>query len=130
MVTHSSVLAWRIPWTEEPGGLQAHGVAKSRTRLSDFHFTFPRGQSLTVIDALLLVIRMMISSVNGFPGGSVGKESACNVGDLGLIPGLGRAPGKGNSNPLQCSCLENSMDRGAWVATVHGVAKSQIQLSD
>ena len=77
------------------------GVAKSRTRLSDFHFTFTRGQSLTVIDALLLLIRMMISSINGFPGGSVSKESACNVGDLGSIPGLGRAPGKGNGYPLQ-----------------------------
>ena len=60
----------------------------------------------------------------GFPGGSDGKESACNRGDLGLIPGSGRSPGKGNGYPLQYSCLENSMDRGAWWATVHGVAKS------
>ena len=49
-----------------------------------------------------------------FPGGSDGKASACNVGDMGLIPGLGRSPGGGNGNPLQYSCLENSMDRGAW----------------
>ena len=49
----------------------------------------------------------------GFPGGSAGKESACNVGDLGLVPGLGRSPGEGNGNPLQYSCLENSMDGGA-----------------
>ena len=62
----------------------------------------------------------------GFPGGSDGKESACNVGDLASIPGLGRSPGEGNGNPVQYSCLENSMDRGAWRATVHGVAKSQI----
>ena len=55
-----------------------------------------------------------------FPGGSDGKESACNVGDLGLIPGSGRSPGGGNGNPLQYSCLENPMDRGAWWATVHG----------
>ena len=62
----------------------------------------------------------------GFPGGSDGKEFACNVGDLGLIPGLGRSPGEGNGYPLQCSCLENPMDRGAWQATVHGVAESDV----
>ena len=56
----------------------------------------------------------------GFPGGSDGEESVCNVGDLGSIPGLGRAPREGNGNPLQYSCLENPMDRGAWWATVHG----------
>jgi len=50
----------------------------------------------------------------GFPGGSVGKESACNVGDLGSIPGLGRSPGEGNGNPFQYSCLENPLDGGAW----------------
>ena len=50
----------------------------------------------------------------GFPGGSAGKESACNAGDLGAIPGLGRPPGEGNGSPLQYSCLENPMDRGAW----------------
>ena len=60
----------------------------------------------------------------GFPSNSVGKASACNVGDLGSIPGLGRSPGEGNGNPLQDSCLENPMDRGAWWATVHGVAES------
>jgi len=61
----------------------------------------------------------------GFPGGSDGKESARNVGDLGLIPGLGRSPGGGHDTPLQYSRLENSMDRGAWRATFHGVAESQ-----
>ena len=60
----------------------------------------------------------------GCPGGS-GKESACNREELGLIPGLGKSPGEGDSNPLQYSCLENSMDRGAWFATVHEVAESQ-----
>ena len=60
----------------------------------------------------------------GFPGGSDGKESACNVGDPGSIPRLGRSHGEGNGNSLQYSCLENSMDRGAWRATAHGVAKS------
>ena len=66
----------------------------------------------------------------GFPSGSAGKESTCNAGDLGLIPGLGRSPGGGNGNPLLCSCLENSMGRGAWWATVHGVTKSWTRLSN
>ena len=66
----------------------------------------------------------------GFLGDSDGKESAWNVGDLGLIPGLGRSPGEGNDNPFQYSCLENSKDRGAWQATVHGVAKIRTQLRD
>ena len=66
----------------------------------------------------------------GFPGGLHSKESACNAGDPGLIPGLGRSPGEGNGNPLQYSCLGNPMDRGAWRATVHGVAKSRTWLSN
>ena len=84
--------------------LLVHGVARSRTWLSDFHFS------------------------QRFPGGSDGKESACNSGDLGLIPGSGRSPEEGNAYPLVYSCLENPMDRGAWWATVHRVAKSQTQL--
>ena len=60
-----------------------------------------------------------------FPGGSDGKESACNEGDAGSIPGLKRSSGGRNGNPLQYSCLENPMDRGAWQAAVHGVAKSR-----
>ena len=71
-----------------------------------------------------------VTSFLGFPGGSDSKASAHNVGDLGSILGLGRSPGEGNGNPLQYSCLENSMDGGAWWATVHGVAKSRTQLSD
>ena len=66
----------------------------------------------------------------GFPGGSDGKESACNVEDPSSIPGSGRPPGEGNGNPLQYSYLGNPMDRGAWWATVHRVAKSQTWLSD
>ena len=66
----------------------------------------------------------------GFLDGSDGKESACSAEDKGLISGLGRCPGEGNGYPLQDSCLENSMERGAWWATVHGVAKSWTQLSD
>ena len=61
-----------------------------------------------------------------FPGDSYRKESACNAGDPGLIPGLGRFPGEGNGYPLQCSCLENSMERGAWQVTVHGVTESDM----
>ena len=59
----------------------------------------------------------------GFPGGSDGKESVCNAGDLGLIPASVRPPGEENGNPIQYSCLEKSMDKGAWRATVHVVAK-------
>ena len=67
----------------------------------------------------------------GFPGGLDGKMSACSVGDPGLIPGSGRSPGEGNSSsPLQYFCLENSMDRRAWWATVYGVTRSQTRLSD
>ena len=69
-------------------------------------------------------------SLWGFSGGSDDKESASNVGDPGSIPESGRSPREGNGYPLQYSCLENSMDRGAWWATVHGVAKSQTQLSN
>jgi len=66
----------------------------------------------------------------GLPWWSDGKESACNERDLGTIPGSGRSPGEGTVYPLHFSCLENSMDRGACKATVHGVAKSQTWLSD
>ena len=68
--------------------------------------------------------------MKGFPCGSDGKESACNTGDLGSIPGLGRSPREENGNPLQYSCLENSVDGGVWWATVHVVANSQTRLSD
>ena len=70
---------------------------------------------------LLLVVASLVAQTI--------KESACNVGDPGSIPGSGRFPGEGNGNPLQYSCLENTMGRGAWWATVHGVTKSWTQLS-
>ena len=66
----------------------------------------------------------------GFPSGSESKESACNAADLGSILVLGRSPGEGNGYPLQCSCLENPMDRGAWWAKVHGVTETWTQLSN
>ena len=65
-----------------------------------------------------------------YPVGSDGEEYACNAGDLGSILGWGRFPGEGNGYLLQYSCLENSMDRGAWRATIHGVAQSWTKLSD
>ena len=76
-----------------------------------------------------VLISLPYSPSWGFPYSSVGKESACNAGDLGLIPGLGRSPGEGNGNPLQYSCLENLMERGAWRATVHGVARVEHDLA-
>ena len=75
-------------------------------------------------------ILISLAHILGFPGSSSGKESTCNVGDLGLVPDLGRSPGEGNGNPLQYSCLENSMDGGAWQATVLGLAKSWTRLSN
>ena len=65
----------------------------------------------------------------GVPGDSDNKESACNAGDLGSIPGSRRSPGEGNGNLLQYTCLESPLDRGAWWATVHGVAKSRTRLT-
>ena len=73
---------------------------------------------------------MLLYTLIGFPGGLDSKGSACNAGDLGSIPRLGRSSGEGNGNPPQYSCLENSMEGGAWQATVHRVEKSQTQLSD
>ena len=73
---------------------------------------------------------MYIYIYMNFPLGLDSKESACNAGELGLIPGLGRSPGGGNGNPFQHSCLEKSMNRGACWATVHRIAKSWTRLSD
>ena len=90
---------------------------------------------LIIIYTILLTFQFL-SYINiflnqeGFPGDSDGKESAYSAGDSGSNPGSGKSPGESNGNPLQYSCLENSMDREAWWATVHGVAKSQTRLSD
>ena len=78
----------------------------------------------TLANALNFLNARCYTVIWGFPGGSEVKVSACNAGDLSLIPGSGRSPGEGNGNPLQYSCPENPMDGGAWWATVHGVAKS------
>ena len=77
-----------------------------------------------------IVVLICISLIMSFPGASAGRESSCSVGDLGSIPGSGRSPGEGNGNPLLYSCLENSMDRGTWQATVHEFAKSWKLLND
>ena len=77
--------------------------------------------------------KLQIYTIAGFPGGPVGKESTCNAGDtgdIGSIPVLGRSSGGGHGNPLQYSCLENSMGRGAWRGTVLGVTKSQTGLKE
>ena len=84
----------------------------------------------TILDSDFVFNKLMMCVWWVCPGGSNSKESACNAGDLGSIPGLGRSPGEGNGNPHQYSCLEYPVDIGAWHATVHGVTKSQTQLSD
>ena len=73
---------------------------------------------------------LRINLIFDFPGGSEVKASAYNAGDPGSIPGLGRSPGEGNGIPLQCSCLENPIDRGAWRATVHGAARASMTEHD
>ena len=70
-----------------------------------------------------IMIYSVLERNRGFPGGTSGREPTCNAGDRGSIPGSGRSPEQGNGKPLQYSCMENPMDRGAWQATVHGVAK-------
>ena len=72
----------------------------------------------------------IVNTDPGFPGGSAVKNPPVSAGDMGLIPGSGRSPGGGNGNPLQYSCLENPMDRGAWPARVHGVAKNWTRLGN
>ena len=98
-----------------------------------WNWTQPINQKLTQSlsnSALCLPHGLSPSWLSGFPGGSDSKEAACNAGDLRSIPGSGRCPGEGNGNPLQDSCLENSMDGEAWRAAVHGVAKNRTWLSD
>ena len=115
MATHCSILAWEIPWTEEPGGLQSIGSQKSDTTQS-------LGQALW--PGLGYKMAQGKKWLRYFHGGSDDKEFPCNMGDLGSIPG------KRIGYPLQYSCLKKPMDRGTWRATVRGVAKSQTRLSD
>ena len=141
MAPHSSTLAWKIPWMEEPGRLQfmgslrvGHNWASSLSLFTFMHSrrkwqptpVFLPGESQgrgSLVGWRLWgrrvghdwsVLAAAAANSRDFPGGSDGKVSAYNAGDLGLIPGLGRFPGEGNGHPLQYSCLENPMDRGAW----------------
>ena len=89
--------------------------------------------NLRVNEPVLLKNKINHTSKQGFPGGTMVKNPPASAGDteeVVSIPGLGRSPGGGNGNQCQYSCLEHSMDRGAWQATVHGVEKSQTRLSD
>ena len=79
---------------------------------------------MCMVSRKMVLMNLFVGQQGGFPGGSDGKESACNDGDPGSVPGLGRSPGERNGCPLQYSCLEDSMDRGAWLAIVRGVTKS------
>ena len=99
--------SWKIPWTEGPGRLQYTGPERERNRE-----------------------RTHTALSMGFPGGSDSKESACNPGDPESILRLGRSHGEGNGYSFQYYCLENSMDRGAWQATIPGVTKSQTQMNN
>ena len=94
--------------------------SECRAALSVLYSSFPL--------ASYFDMSVLLSQSGGFPGGSEGKMSARNAGDLGLIPGMGRSPGEGNGNPLQCSCLENPRVGGAWWAAVYGVAQSRTLL--
>ena len=109
-------------------------MASNRKRWGEGQCKHRRGKSVSVglyeimCVKLLKVGRPTIEL--DFRGGSDSKESACNTGDPGSVPGSGRSPGEGNGNPLQYSDLENPMDGGSWQATVHGVTKSWTRLSD
>ena len=107
MATHSSLLACRIPWTEEPCGLWSVGSQRVGHNWVTNIWLFP-----------------------GFPSGSADKESACSVGDLGLIPALGRSPGEQHSNPLHYSCLENPHGQRRLVGCSPYVTKIWTWLSD
>ena len=127
MATHSSVPAWRIPGTAEPGGLPSLGSHRVVHDWSDLAAAAAAalwaGHSFCIVSVTSVVCHRLEDKPMSFPDGSVVKNLPANAGDAGSIPGLARSPGGGNGNPLQYSCLENPMDRGAWWAIVHGVSK-------
>ena len=127
MATHSSILAWKTLWTEEPMDRQSIDCPLQQSMGSQ-----RVGHDWATSLSLFKDLRCLDTAMEGavFPGGSVGKESTHNAGDLSLIPESGRSPGEGNGNPLQYSCLGGPVDRGAWWATVHVVAKNQTWLTD
>ena len=114
------------PWGRKELGLEVVAAFESKSHL-EAEFLLPWGTYGFSLRASTDWIR---PSHTGLPCGSDGEESACNTGDPGSIPGLEGSPGEGNGYPLQCSCLENRMDRGAWWATAPGVTKSQTQRSN
>ena len=115
MATHSSICAWRILWTEEPDGSQSWPVPMGHKQLGMTEHT---AHTHTTHTHTYVHTQ---THIWGFPGGSDGKESACNAGDSASISEFKNFPGEKNGYPLQYSGLENSMDRGAWQAIVHGV---------
>ena len=106
-------------WSRDPSQLQAVVLVLSHTQASKEAYDLDGTQDPRERNGYPLQYSL------SFPGGLDGKESACNPGDLGSISGLGRSPGERNGNPFQYSCLENSMERGSWQATVHRVTYSQ-----
>ena len=141
MAIHSRILVWKIPWTEETGELQCMGSQRVRHSWTTEHAPlvclvwFHWGSHWSL---LILSERAESASLGGWREYPAcrdketfsSKESACNAGDVGSIPGSGRSHGEGNGNLLQYSCLENPIDRGGWQVTVHEVTKSRICLSD
>ena len=115
----------RADLNSSQGERQARQGGERIQSVADLSAAERRLDARSVLSTLLEGNRGPPRTVPDLPGDSDGKESACNAGDLGSIPELGRSTGKRNGNPLQYSCLRNPMDRGAWWATVHGVANNQ-----
>ena len=125
MATHSGILVRKIPWTEEAGGLHSVGSQRVGHNWATEHIKKNKAD-------LYILIRKELCEISGFLEGTSGKEllptNAGDIRDVGSIPWSGRSPEGGHGNPLQYSCLENSMDRGAWWVIAHRVTKSWSQL--
>ena len=124
-----------IPGVQVVGALQVHSgsaaAAKSLQSCSTLRDPIDGSPPGSPVPGILQARTLEWAAISfGFPGGSDSKASACSAGDPASIPGVGRSSAEGNGNPLQYSCLENFMDRGAWSATAHGVAKSRTRLSN
>ena len=134
MTTCFCILAWTIPWIGEPGRLQSMGLQRVGHDWAYTHIEHTQIKCfwLAVNSSHFNLVKTILISLEDqgvFPHSSVDKEYACNAGDPSSIPGLGRYSGKGNGYPLQYSCLENLMDRGAWQATIRGVSRVVEQLN-